>query len=224
MSDFLFETHAHTSEVSGCARIPAEAVVKAYINARYDGMVITDHMSCHSVDKLTGKSWNEKIDFFVSGYNAAVKAAAKLSSSFTVLFGMELRFHCDKSNDYLVYGISEEFLRGQPGLLDSSLKEFRKVADKNGLLIFQAHPFRCGMVIADYRLLDGAEVYNGNSSHNSNNDIANIWAEKYNLRKSSGSDFHGMWGMAPGGIRLLEKTKSNEQLAELLRTKKYRLK
>ena len=68
------------------------------------------------------------------------------------------------------------------------------------LELFTRHG-RFDMTVQNPELLDGMEVYNGHPGHNSNNDIAEIWASKYGLRKSSGSDFHGDKGdMPPGGI------------------------
>ncbi len=223
MSGFLLETHAHTSEVSRCAQTPAKNVVTAYELAGYDAVVITDHMSGSSVGRLKNKSWDEKVDFFLSGYRAALDAAEKSGKGLTVLLGMEVCFNRGE-NDYLVYGIDEDFLRRSGDLTVLDLKALRRLADENGLLIFQAHPFRVGMSVTDYRLLDGVEVYNGNSSHNSNNDLAMLWADKYGLLKSSGSDYHGMWGMKPGGLYFPSPVQSNDELVTALRENHYQLK
>lgn len=223
MSKFLLETHAHTSEVSRCAQAPAANVVSAYEAAGYDGIVITDHMSGGSVGRLKNSSWDEKVDYFLNGYKEAKKAAESSGKGLTVLLGMELCFN-KSQNDYLVYGIDEDFLRRSGDLTALNLKSFRQIADENGLIVFQAHPFRVGMSVADYRLLDGIEVYNGNSSHNSSNDVAEFWADKYGLLKSSGSDYHGMWGMKPGGIYFNSPVKTNAELIAALRANNYLLK
>lgn len=223
MPDFLLETHAHTSEVSRCARMPAAELVENYVSAGYDGVVITDHLSAGSVGRLTDGTWDEKIDYFLSGYGAARAAAERLGRGFVVLLGMELCFDRGE-NDYLVYGIDEAFLRRVGDLTKLDIRQLRRIADENGLLVFQAHPFRPDMSITDYRLLDGVEVYNGNSSHNSNNDVAVFWAEKHGLLKSSGSDFHGMWGMRPGGLYFPTPVRTNAELVAALRENRYRLK
>lgn len=223
MSKFLLETHVHTSEVSRCANAPAAKVVSVYESEGYDGIIITDHMSGGSVGLLKNASWDENVDYFLKGYNEALRAAEKSGKGLTVLLGMELCF-LKSPNDYLVYGIDEDFLRKNGDLTAMNLRSFRKLADENGLLIFQAHPFRVDMTVVSYRLLDGVEVYNGSSSHNSNNDIAAFWADKYGLLKSSGSDYHGLRGMKPGGIYFDSPIKTNAELVAALRANNYTLK
>lgn len=57
-------------------------------------------------------------------------------------------------------------------------------------MIYQAHPFRFGMKITNVKYLDGIEVCNRNIEHDSHNDIAALWAEKFGLKKTAGSDHH----------------------------------
>ena len=73
-------------------------------------------------------------------------------------------------------------------------------------------------------LLDSIEVYNGNSSHNSRNDIALARAEKNGLRKLSGSDCHTPWMASPGGILLESRPKSDSEFAKMLLENRYELK
>jgi predicted metal-dependent phosphoesterase TrpH len=219
MTDFLLEMHTHTSEVSPCAYIPAIKVTELYKNESYNGIVITDHMCSHTFRNMPNSTWKEKVDYFLNGYRLAKSCS---TNDFIVLLGMEICFS-NETNDYLVYGLDESFLFNNKDLMDLGLKKFRTLADEYSLLIFQAHPFRKGMRIADYRLLDGIEVYNGNSSHNSSNDIAMAWADKYSLKKVSGSDFHCFFGMHPGGIYFADKIKTNAELLQALRNNEYKL-
>lgn len=50
-------------------------------------------------------------------------------------------------------------------------------------MIYQAHPFRFGMKITNVKYLDGIEVCNRNIEHDSHNDIAALWAEKFGLKR-----------------------------------------
>jgi len=218
MTDF-FEMHTHTSEVSPCAVVPAIKVAELFENEGYNGVVITDHMCNRTFRDIPNVSWTEKVNYFLKGYRLAKNISTK---DFSVLLGMEICFS-NESNDYLIYGLDEEFLYCNEDLMEIGLKKFKTLAEKNDLLIFQAHPFRKGMRIADYRLIDGIEVYNGNSSHNSSNDIAMLWAEKYGLKKISGSDFHCYFRMRPGGIIFTDKIKTNAGLVKALRANKYKL-
>lgn len=64
----------------------------------------------------------------------------------------------------------------------------------------QAHPFRNGLKIVDPKHLDGIETYNGNPRHDSRNEIAKAWAQKFGMLETSGSDFHEREDFARGGV------------------------
>ena len=220
---FKTELHAHTKETSNCGEVPAAELIEAYINAGYSTVVITDHLSTHTYFRYdyVNMSWDEKIDVFVRGWKAAKQAA---KSRINVLFGMELRFDMDNvDNDYLVFGIDEKFLRNNGDLINMNIKSFSKLAHENGLIIFQAHPFRVNMRISDPKYLDGIEVYNACVRHNSNNDIAEAWADKYGLLKSSGSDYHRPEDVGKGGIITETPITDNTELIKTLLSGEYSL-
>ena len=75
-------------------------------------------------------------------------------------------------------------------------------------------------VVARYRSLG----YNGHGGHNSSNDIAYRWAEKYSLPMSSGSDFHRETGMEPGGVYFSEMPHDSFDVARMLKNGEYSLK
>lgn len=224
MSEFLYEMHFHTKDTSNCANVKACDAVEEYIKAGYDGIVVTDHLSPSTYMKYGREllPWKKKIDFFLRGYKEAVKAA---KGRINILLGMELRFRTSEGdNDYLVYGITEEFLYKNPDLLSLDSKKLYQLAKENGLLVFQAHPFRVGMKITNPQFLDGIEIFNGNPRHNSSNDIAEAWAKKYNLLVTSGSDYHEYVDLASGGIWFKEEIRTNEDLIRNLKSKDYRIK
>lgn len=218
MERFLTELHAHTSDTSRCGEVCAKDLVALYKAAGASTVVMTDHLSPSTFEayKGTDLSWAEKIDIFLQGYRNA-KAAA--GNELTVLLGMELRFdRKGDNNDYLVYGITEEFLYQNPDLLKMRLASFSKLAHQNGLLIFQAHPFRNGMHIVNPEYLDGVEIYNACVRHNSRNAIAEKWAKLHKLRGSAGSDFHRAEDVARGGILTDKKIETNADLLEVLKS------
>ncbi len=224
MKKYLYEMHLHTKETSNCANISGKVAVEEYINAGYDGIVVTDHLSTSTYMKYGREllPWNKKIDFFLRGYNAVKDAA---NGRITVLLGMELRFRTSEGdNDYLVYGINEEFLYNTPKLLEINIRDFYELAHKNGFLVFQAHPFRVGMRVTNPKYLDGVEIFNGNPRHNSSNDIAKAWAEKYDLLVTSGSDYHEIEDLGSGGIWFDKKIKDNKTLVEEILKKEYEIK
>lgn len=211
---YKIETHCHTSEVSGCSRVTAEETAKLYKKAGYSAIILTNHFSESTFKHVRG-GWKERIDFFMKGYHKLYNLAVDMD----ILLGMELRCS-DSHNDYLVYGITESFLRrhnsSKSSLTGMKVNEASEIIRSNGLLMYQAHPFRNKMKVVDPALLDGIEVYNGHKNHASRNDIAEMWADKYHLKKISGSDFHYPLHEGRGGILCEHRITNNKELLEVL--------
>ena len=72
-------------------------------------------------------------------------------------------------------------------------------------------------------VLDGVEVFNGHFGHDSRNDIANMWADKFNLIKTSGTDFHYITSPANGGIFTEKEITTMDELVETLKSGNYTL-
>jgi predicted metal-dependent phosphoesterase TrpH len=216
---FKTELHCHSNDVSCCARIDAETIIDKYTSGGYSTVVLSNHLSIYTWDFLGCTSWNEFVDKFVAGYkNLKEKASGKLE----ILLGMELRFK-NSNNDYLVFGVTEEFLREHENILELDPPAFHTVAKENGLLFIQAHPFRDWMTVTPPSCVDGVEVYNGHKGHDSRNEIAEAWADKYGLIKTSGTDLHYKDVPTNAGILTDEKITSMAQLIEVLKNGKYSL-
>ncbi len=132
-----------------------------------------------------------------------------------ILLGIELRFN-NHANDFLVYGIDEEFLYNNPELYKLTPAEFTELKNGKGIMLFQAHPFRKKMKIEKNKYLDGIEVINGNPRHDSDNSTAYKHAVDNKLRMLSGSDFHQHPDIARGGLILNEKIKSSKEFADYI--------
>lgn len=212
MDGFLYETHCHTREVSRCSKISAKDIVKAYIKAGYDGVVITDHFAIETFLAKKNIRTSEIADYYLKGYKAALKAAR---GRINVILGMEITFYENK-NDYLVYGVTEDFINEYPNIMDMGIEKFSELAHKNGMVIFQAHPFREHMSITNPDLLDGYEVYNGNRKHYSNNSIASAWAKNFSKKALSGSDCHKKEDFCRGGIIIEQKAANSVEFADAI--------
>ena len=219
MNSYLFDMHIHTKEASSCSRVCAEDIVKRYKELGYKGLCITDHVSVLQFSRHGG-TYEEQVEKYLSGYRAAKKFE---DENFHIILGMEIRF-LENDNDYLVYGFNEDFVKNHDMIHFEDMKHFRPFADEHNLIVYQAHPFRIGMSVVDHSLLDGVEVYNGHGDHNSSNDVAYKWAEKYSLRKLSGSDFHGNLTLEPGGVFFEEYHKDSYEVAKALKNQEYQLK
>ncbi len=219
MKKYLYDLHIHTSESSGCGETCAADIVARYKGLGYDGIVITDHVGASAL-RNRGETYDEKITNVLKGYRAA---KALEDENFTVILGMELRF-LENDNDYLVYGIDEEFMRRVNLTEFEKPEDFVAVAKENNLAFFQAHPFRDGMTVLNPTILDGIEVYNGHGGHDSRNDIALCWAKKFGVRMISGSDFHYVSKAEPGGVYFEERHMDSKAVAKALLENRYTLK
>ncbi|MDD4140552.1 MAG: PHP-associated domain-containing protein [Eubacteriales bacterium] len=220
MKNYRYELHFHTSEVSGCAKVPAAEAVLRYHRLGYAGVVVTDHYYQGLFAKMPYPTWPEKVSAYLSGFERARSIGEQ--NGMTVLLGMEIRFP-ENNNDYLVYGISRDFLLGQPELQDLTLKTFQAVAREHGLLVYQAHPFRNTMTVMHPHLLDGLETVNGNPRHDARNNIAALWASQHGLSGIAGSDFHQIGDEGLAGIDTTEPIRNNQDLLRILKSKSYTL-
>lgn len=220
---FKTELHTHSSSVSNCSHVSEDEIIRRYIVAGYTTVLLTNHLSRFTYRNknkdLSGLSWDEKIDYYMNGYRRMQAAAL---GRINVLLGIELRSNTDE-NDYLIYGVGEDFMRAHPEIMDTKISEVVDEVHKWGGLFYQAHPFRNGIMVKKPELLDGIEVYNGHRGHDSRNDIAYMWAEKFGLRKISGTDYHESDHVIGAGIRTSEPITTNAELIEVLKSENYEL-
>ena len=222
---FKTELHLHSAPVSACGKSYPEEIVQVYLEHGYDTIVLTNHFSRFTfknkrMGDLSALPWQEKVDYYMQGYHELKKAA---EGKLNVIFGCELRSNIDE-NDYLIYGLDEKFLRDNEDLYDIPTPEVSARIRAAGFLFLQAHPFRDNMMMVNPSLLDGIEIFNGNPQQDSRNDIARIWADRFGLIGTSGSDYHRtVEGAFAGGILTDEPITSNEQLLEILRSGEFEM-
>lgn len=216
---FKTELHCHSKSVSECARVSNEEIINKYKDAGYTTLVLTNHFNLGTQRFHKCEEYSDFVTVYLKGFEDLKRDAKGVLN---VLLGMELRF-TENTNDYLVFGITEDFLRNHEPLYDMNPESFSKLARENGLLFVQAHPFRNSMTIVQPWLLDGVEVFNGHMGHDSRNEIANLWAEKYNLIKTSGTDFHYNHVPANAGILTDFEIKDMDTLVKTLKGGEYEL-
>lgn len=216
MSRFKTEMHCHTAESSiVCGKVAAKDIVDMYVAAGYSTLMITDH---YGGKHVSGNGHDYDIELFLRGYTAAAEANGNIN----VILGIEVNLD-GSANDYLLYGVTEEFIRQNPEMYKLSVQDFVALAHENGMLVYQAHPFRDDMKVIVPGICDGIEVFNAHPKHDSRNDIAMQWADKYGLNKISGSDAHRPHGMALSGITTENEIKTIQDLLAVLRSGEYEL-
>lgn len=221
----IFDTHVHTSQVSKCSRITGKELARLYKKAGYDGIVITDHIVYYYWKEAMAQnmSWEAFARNHMEGFLAAKAEGDKIGLK--VHYGCELRFNDNSDNDYLVYGMTNDFLVSNPDVMEWGIKKFSEIAEKNGFLVFQAHPFRNNMVVKNPEYLFGVEVHNGNphKEHFERNAFANLWAERFNLKKIAGSDCHMPEQAARAGLCFYKDVSTEEDFVREVKAQNYML-
>ena len=213
---YKYEMHCHTGKVSLCADIEPKKLVKTYTDAGYDGIVLTDHYSPMTFWNRHLFSPQKAMDFYLSAYH---ELKEYVGNDFTVLLGIELR-HYATVNDYLIYGVTEEWLRAQGNMLTWDEKTVYENAHKEGYLVFQAHPYRPFIRRCDPAYLDGIEIYNGHTTPEEN-DRAGAWARQTGKLIISGGDTHSEKDTAKGGILTERSVRTNADLLDVLRKQDF---
>lgn len=216
------ELHCHSAHISTCAHATHEQVIESYVRAGYTTIVSTEHINPWTFPReLEESTWGDRLNYFMDAYEHFLRAA---EGKLHILLGAEIRFMRENNSDYLVYGLSREFLTalGDPRHI-RGIGVLSKIVRENGCMIYQAHPFRPDMMITDPKILDGIEVANMSPWHNSHNDIAKAWALANGLPGISGTDYHNSDHNPRGGIMTEAPITSNDELLAVLRSGEYEL-
>lgn len=139
MDKYKFDMHVHTSETSGCGGVAAVDVVRSYHEAGYQGIMISDHYHKVYFDGLKDMDMYQKIEHYLEGYRSAKAEGERLGLD--VVLGIEFR-NIETDNDFLIVGITEEFLHAFPETYNLPLKQAIDLFHEHGMLVIQAHPVR----------------------------------------------------------------------------------
>lgn len=219
VENMKIDLHVHSAEISPCGHLKLEEIVELYLNAGYDAIVLTNHFN--SIVEEWHRQYRNITDF-AAAYIETMHRAVEIGESkgLLVLNGCELRFDCN-ANDYLVFGMTEEHIREHHRFFTMTPDQFGEWARDNGVLFYQAHPFRNGMTVTDPAALFGIEVKNSHPRHNSRNDIALAWAKMHDLNQIGGSDCHQRDDVGTGGIITDYNLRTGEDLLYVLKNNLY---
>ncbi len=220
---FKYETHVHTSEASACALDTAADMVRAYAQAGYQGIIVTDHFFNGNTCVPQHLPWELRVELFCQGYENAREEGDKCGLQ--VFFGWEYGYH---HTDLLTYGLDKTFLLEHPDILNWRIDEYADKVHENGGFITHAHPFREAFYISRIRLLpnivDGVEVINASHTDPSFNQKALEYALENGLLKMSGSDAHSVRQLFGGGVAFDRKMNSIDDFIDTIRSKEgYRI-
>lgn len=203
---YLYETHMHTSEGSKCGQCPAAEMVRAYKEAGYAGVMVTDHNWGGNTAVDRNLPWTEWIDKFFMGYHNAKAEGDRLG--FPVFLGYEATQ--GHGHDFLIYGFTLDWMKQHPELKTAWVPEQLELIHSVGGLVVQAHPYReadyVDEVLTFEQYVDGIEMFNAaHCTVRSDGNDRSIWNEKAvalananNLPGTAGSDQHNTKLMGGG--------------------------
>lgn len=226
---YRYETHMHTKEASACAGSTGAEMARAYKEAGYDGIIVTDHFFYGNTGVDRSLPWGEWVEAFCKGYEAAKAEGDKIGLK--VFFGWEAGY---KGTEFLIYGLDKEWLLTHPEIKDATVEEQWKLVNAAGGLVIHAHPFREEFYIPEIRLypelVHGVEAINATHSspfshHHINpafNERALEYAKKHNLPITGGSDGHDTL-LLGGGIETEEPMNSIMDYVDLIKENKEKV-
>ena len=212
---YKIELHAHSSPASSCSELPPDVLLSLLHKEGFDCAVISNHF-------YQGGSYMAKPDpvgAYLDDFYRCREEGEKYGMK--VLLGAEYRFH-ENSNDYLVFGVDEAFLRETVTRFSMTFTEFYETYHSEKLLILQAHPFRNGLERAPSDHLDGIESFNMHPNHNSRVAVASRYARAEGLDiVTVGTDLHHNGHEGVSALRTRVLPENEAELVALLRSKDY---
>ena len=204
INGYLYETHMHTSEGSACAHNTGSEMARAYAEAGYTGIIITDHFFYGNTAVDRKLPWSDWVEKYCLGYEHAKEEGDKLGLQ--VFFGWESGY---QGTEFLIYGPDKQWLLEHPEIRDATVAEQFRLVHEGGGIVCHAHPFREAPYISEIRLFpEYVDAVEGvNASHSSPakrslhqpefNERALLYAQEHNFPLTAGSDQHNtdmIWG------------------------------
>ena len=165
-----------------------------YKQLGYDGVFITNHFLdgniCH---EIKDRPYEEQVRFYFSDYEKGAEYGRRIGMK--VFSGVELSY---KGTDFLIYGLDKEWYLTHPEIMGMKKSEELSFLMEAGAFVVQAHPYREEYYIDHVRLfprsVHAAEIINS-SQKEYMNEMAAIYAERYGLYVTAGSDNHWAGGI-----------------------------
>ena len=224
MKEYYYETHLHTKEGSACGKLSGTEQADLYKGFGYTGIVVTDHFFNGNCAVPRDLPWEERVERYCAGYRSAKKRGDEIGLQ--VFFGLETNF---AGQEFLLYGLSEEWLKEQKDMLSWSPKEQFEKATAAGGFVVQAHPYRLAAYITEVKLYpDCCEAFEISNALNAArgedfNSKATAYAKEHGIHGTGGSDAHGRVQLR-GGVVFEKKWESiADYIAAVRSGKGYRI-
>lgn len=179
------DPHTHSSGISMCSHAVIEKIVDNKIAQGYDGAVLTNHCQAWYYQPSEHTAFMQR---FVEEFYHGKKYATEWG--FRLLLGIEVSISDPFYSDWLLYGVTEEFLLRSPCLYQLNQKQLFALCQDNGVTLIQAHPFRAPMRPAEPKYMHGVEI-NCSTGDLIFKDAVLRFASEENLLVVCGTDYHG---------------------------------
>lgn len=216
---FRYETHLHTYPVSRCAKASVEEMLTFYKEKGYAGVFITNHFLDGNINIPEQTPYEAQIEFYFSDYEKGKAFGQNIGLD--VFCGVELSYG---GTDFLIYGLDKDWYLAHPQIMEMEKSEELAFLMESGALVIQAHPYREAKYIDHIRLyprhVHGVEVVNA-CRKDSENKMAAIYAENYELLEFAGTDNHKASGQKKlAGLCFAEPVCDVEDFIDKVKNKK----
>ena len=206
------DPHVHSNGISRCSQMTCEEIIDEKIALGYDGAILTNHcQEWYYKPESHALFIEEVIEEFYRG-----KAYAD-SKGFRLYLGLEVTLMQPHYADWLLYGITEEFLRSTPCLYQLSQKELFALCEKWGVLLVQAHPFRQSP--GEPKYMHGIE-HNCSQGDVYKFDLVEAFAKAHGLLITCGTDYHFKENTRFGGIYIDESCQTAADIVAYIKNVK----
>ena len=206
------DPHVHSKGISRCSLVTCEQIIDEKIRLGYDGAILTNHCQQWYYSEDAHSEFMEKI---ISEYQCGKRYAEK--KGFCWYLGIEVSLNKPHYADWLLYGVTEEFLRCSACLYSLSQEELFEYCNKWGVVMIQAHPYRQTPCNPQY--MHGVEI-NCSSGDLDKLGLVEEFAKKHNLLVTCGTDYHFTENAFRGGIYIPEHCKTAADIAKWIRENK----
>ncbi len=209
MENFIkIDPHVHSKGISLCSLVTCEQLIDQKLALGYDGAVLTNHCQQWYYPAEEHQNYIERvIEEFQRGKQYADE------KNFRFYLGLEVTLTQPHYADWLLYGITEEFLRQTPCLYQLTQEELFRLCEGAGIVLVQAHPFRQGTAPADPIFMHGVEI-NCTDCDLDKVELVKEFAAAHNLLVTCGTDYHSEARQYKGGIFLPKSCFSAKDIAE----------
>lgn len=172
-------------------------MARAFYEAGYTGIIVTDHFYYGNTAVNRRLPWEEWVSRFCLGYEHAKAEGDRLGLQ--VFFGWE---SCYRGTEFLIYGPDKEWLLAHPEIRDATVEEQYALVHAAGGIVSHAHPFREEPYIPEIRLypeyVDAVEGINATHTSPASlahfnpafNERALAYGREHGLPFTAGSDQH----------------------------------